>query len=150
VHYIAFNTFTCFSAMFTWPTITGIASFRTVANVFTANCVFGLALSPDGRTIATGNDAGLVKTWSLASGQEQIVLAGHCGEVRSVAFTPNGRRLASAGEDRTIRLWDLESRKEVLMLRGHIAPVNGIAFSPDGLSLASAGHDGEVKFWRMP
>jgi RNA polymerase sigma factor (sigma-70 family) len=64
--------------------------------------------SPDGRTLAwsgPGDDA--VHLLEVASGKERHRLAGHVGQVTSVAFSADGRRAVSASEDTTALVWDL-------------------------------------------
>jgi WD40 repeat protein len=67
--------------------------------------VWALALSPDGRLLATGGPDKAVRIWSVPEGKPLAVLEGHEGWVTSVAFSPDSRLLASGSNDRTVRLW---------------------------------------------
>jgi WD40 repeat protein len=111
----------------------------------------GLAFSPDGTRIASGNGDGTVSVWDAASGKVLVILRGHARVVSGVAFSPDGRRIATAGTDHTVKVWDAPSGQEVLTLRGHGEPVVSVAFSPDGRYLASASalhfEPGQVKLW---
>lgn len=68
----------------------------------------GLAVSPDGRFLASTGKEGLARIWSTADQTEVAVLIGHEGGVYSAVFSPDGKRLVTGGsEGFTIRLWDL-------------------------------------------
>ena len=77
-----------------------------------------LGFSPDGSTLATGSDDGLVKLWSAADGRLLATLKGHADSVRAVVFSPDGKLLASGGKDLTVRVWDVAEKKSALYARG--------------------------------
>jgi serine/threonine protein kinase/WD40 repeat protein len=73
-----------------------------------SNFIEGLAVSPDGRFLASLGDEGLVRLWVTADQTELATLIGHKGIVYTAAFTPDGAHLATAGmDDSTVRIWDL-------------------------------------------
>jgi WD40 repeat protein len=109
--------------------------------------VWGLAFTPDGRTVASASGDRTIKLWDVATGVEQATLRGHTDQVDAVAFSPDGKFLASASHDRTVRLWEFATLKEHALFQGHASRVTSVAFSPDGQWLASGSADKTVRLW---
>ena len=92
----------------------------------------GVALSPDGRTLAVGTDK-TIAFHDLESGREVRRLTSPLGETEGLAFAPDGKTLASGHGHETVLLWDL-ARCEVRarLAAKHFNPELVLAFSPDG------------------
>jgi RNA polymerase sigma factor (sigma-70 family) len=78
-----------------------------------AGAVGGLAVSPDGKLLATGGDGHAVRFVDLATGKDQPLPGGHAHELGLVAFAPDGKSLLTRGGDRSLRWWDPASGKEL-------------------------------------
>lgn len=103
--------------------------------------------SPDGETVLSAHEDGMVMLWDISGGSESGRLSGHTGVVRDAVFSPDGRLVASASEDETIRIWDVATGLEQRMLRGHSGFVRSLDWSPDGNRLVSGGDDALPRVW---
>jgi WD40 repeat protein len=111
--------------------------------------VFGAAISPDGRTIASASLDQTVRLWEVETGTCLRTLRGHDDGVWSVAFSPDGTLLASGGSNHGIRLWGQDGHC-LAILEGHTGWVHSVTFSPDGRLLATTGQDRTIRLWDVP
>ena len=120
-----------------WDTATGKPIGQLVAP--RRRRFLGIALSPDGKTAATVNDAAGMMTsiyvWDAVSGKQ---LHGKVEGVRAV-FSPDGKRIASA-DGIVIRTWDAATGKEKTPVPGPTGGVLCLSYSADGRSIV-AGYD---------
>jgi WD40 repeat protein/transcriptional regulator with XRE-family HTH domain len=109
--------------------------------------IWGLALSADGRLVASGGLDGMIMLWEAASGRRLLTLQGHTGQIYSMALNTDGRLLASGGLDGMVKLWEVPSGQILATLQAHTGGVFGVAVSGSGQLVASGGLDGTVKLW---
>jgi WD40 repeat protein len=108
-----------------------------------SGAVNGLALSPDGHTLASAGADATIRLWDARTGRQLGgPLLGHKNQVTDVAFSPDGRMLASAGVDGAVWVWGVRRRTRLCKLGVNRGTVAAVAFSPDGRTLASSGQGG--------
>lgn len=112
--------------------------------------LLALAVSPNGRYYATGNQDGTVHLWYADTGHD-LEMNGYPTKVRELAWDPKSRYVATGGATE-VTIWDMRGRgpagSKPLVLDAHTHLVSVLAFQPAGDQLASAGRDGNVIFWR--
>ena len=104
--------------------------------IATSNNGGGIAISPDAKTVATGQTDGLVAIWDLKSGLQLMTFMGHNAAVTAVVYSPDAKMIYSGSIDNTVRLWELQTGREIRLFRLR-SPVVGLAPSPDAKSLGS-------------
>jgi WD40 repeat protein len=108
-----------------------------------------LALSPDGKTAATGSWDNSIKLWDVASGKELRALAQHKGAVLALAFAPDGKTLLSGGDDKATVRWDVAGQVLETETATYKAAVEAVAFSPDA-KLFATGSAEKAHVWKLP
>jgi WD40 repeat protein/tRNA A-37 threonylcarbamoyl transferase component Bud32 len=120
-----------------------------------------VALSPDGKQIATVGKDNTIKVGDAVSGKELFTLSGHQAAIDALAFGPDGQRLASSSHDALVCLWDTATGRQVMALFGKSSGGHGLAWSTDGkrllrfatgiINLSNSAptrkSDGEVRMW---
>jgi hypothetical protein len=71
--------------------------------------VNALAVSPDGRTLASADVDQSIRLWDLATGTLKGRIHRDVGWVKTLAFSPDGRRIAFGGRDNTVQVRLLET-----------------------------------------
>ncbi len=103
-----------------------------------------LAISPDGRTIASAPAPSILVT-DAQTGATLRQLDGHKRVIVAMTFSNDGKLLASSSRDDTVRIWDRVSGKTMHVLRGHRKPPLSLSFSPEGEMLLTG--DDMIKLW---
>jgi WD40 repeat protein len=115
--------------------------------------ITGIALSPDGRTLAVTQRPGIgaVSLFDLEKETEpesaRDTFWGEGDSFTSVAYSPDGRTVVGADFVGHLFLWDAVARKRLPPREAHSNRIYRMAFSPDGKTLATAGPDARVKLW---
>jgi serine/threonine protein kinase len=103
------------------------------------NRLFCVAVSADGRRLASGGADRTVRLWALdQAGSPSLCLEGHTDQVSSVTFLPGGDVL-SGSHDGTVRLWDGKTGGAKGTLPGQVGRVTAVGFDRAGKRVAVAG-----------
>ena len=110
-----------------------------------------MALSPDGRTLATC-DYDSIQLWDVES--ERLLRDirtpgdGLSADYSVTLLSFDGELIAAGGSGGEVSVWRVRDGNLLWTEVGHDRDVTALAFSPDGDLLVSGGIDGKVKLWR--
>jgi WD40 repeat protein len=110
--------------------------------------VRGVAISPDGATLAATAANGTVSLHDPRTGKELRRLP---GKHHAVALTAGGRLVTGGLEEPGLRLWHAATGKQLWQLRGlgGLASWYRLAVTPDGGLLAAKGEGRSVHVWDL-
>jgi WD40 repeat protein len=108
-----------------------------------ASDVFSIAISPDGKKLASISNDGTAKVWDSATGRLLQTFPTWNGIISgiSIAFTPDGRYLLAPATQDSLKLWDISTGKLAQSYFGAFLDgiVNSVAISQDGELVAAGG-----------
>jgi WD40 repeat protein len=110
---------------------------QSAATYSNSDSATAIAISPDGRLVATTSTDKTVRILNAVSGVEILNKPDEKMTPQSVVFSPDGKRLAAAYSRHAVRVWDVSGGAELLKLQGKGRGITAIAYSPDGKILAS-------------
>jgi WD40 repeat protein len=111
--------------------------------------ILTLALSADGRTLATGQSPWGVDIWEVASGKHKRML--NSGDIPlALAFSPidNHVLAVATAYEKEIGLCNIRRRRRSCGLTGHTNSVRTLTYSSDGHYLLSGAADATVRVWQ--
>ena len=120
--------------------------------------VIQLALSHDGRLLASADLDKVVSIWNLESGKAIATIADVPDLSDALAFSPDGKVLACGGRPSAgginrdpgkVRLLRVSDGKLLATLDGYTSAIGSIVFSPQGRLLATGDVEG-IKLWNLP
>jgi len=99
---------------------------------------YGIAMSPDGKAVASGDTDSRIRVWDVKTGSTlQTFGEGHTSTVSALVFGSDSRTLVSGGNDGSIFSWNPETGQMVAQLQKPLRPqVESIAIGSNGKDIA--------------
>jgi WD40 repeat protein len=98
--------------------------------------VVGIAISKDGKLLATGSADSSIIIWDASTYQIMRRIAAHKGQVTTLDFSPDGKTLISGSTDKSLRLWNVMNGTEIRNYNSEFKQgIYQVKFSNDGTML---------------
>jgi WD40 repeat protein len=106
--------------------------------------IFDIAVSGDGKMLATAGGDHLVKIWDVGTQAEKAKLEGHVSQVLTVSFHPANAQLLSGGADQQLKVWDVNTRERIMTLGKHSAAINAATWEAGGAAVLAVTDTGAL------
>jgi WD40 repeat protein/transcriptional regulator with XRE-family HTH domain len=107
-----------------------------------------VAVSPDGKEVATGGSDRTIKLWNVPSGTLRLSIPVEDDFIWSIAYPPDGKSVAAVGLTGMIRFYDRKTGKVLASWDAGLGELSAVAFSPDGSKLAVVSNQAsDAKVW---
>jgi WD40 repeat protein len=129
-----------------------VTSRRVVRTIRTEHPLCGVAWSPDGTRVATG-DCGthyagsVARVWNAETGKLVFASKLQGGAIPTIAFSRNGKYLGTPNRVGFARIFDIGTGVVVSTFEDHTGEVLALAFSPDGNGVVTGSTDGTARVW---
>jgi WD40 repeat protein len=133
-----------------------------MASIPHADKVADVALSPDGRLLATAGMDGSALVWDCLTGRvvlqhrtsltvwapgDGVDMAAGYPAVTAVAFHPDGKRLAIGNSSGEVEFVAVETQRLVQKFEGHRKDIQRVVFNSKGDRMATASYDNTARIW---
>jgi len=105
-----------------------------------------IAISPDGKWLATAQANHTIKLYSLADGKPVREFSGHTAKVNHFAFSADSSKLLTSSNDKTVRLFTVSDGKEVGKIDAP-SEVNSVIWLAKEAKIATGHADHHVRIW---
>lgn len=111
--------------------------------------VLCLAISSDGKFLASGGRDKLIHIWSVETNYWLHTFKGHRDTVSGLAFRKATHQLFSCSHDRTVKIWNTDEMAYIDTLFGHQDSITGIDSLVRERAITAGGNDRTVRVWKV-
>ncbi|KAK9703116.1 pre-rRNA processing protein [Basidiobolus ranarum] len=111
--------------------------------------ILSLAVSSDGKYLASGGKDKLINIWSINENKHLVVFKHHKDTISGLAFRKGSNQLYSCSNDRSIKLWNIDELSYVETLFGHQDTITDIDTLSRENCVTCGGRDRTVRLWKI-
>ncbi|XP_064931116.1 U3 small nucleolar RNA-interacting protein 2 [Columba livia] len=115
-----------------------------------ASQVLCMAISSDGKYLATGDRNKLIMIWDTATCKRLHIFTGHRDAVSGLSFRKGTHQLYSGSHDRSVKVWNVAENAYMETLFGHQDIITGLDSLSRDCCVTAGGRDGSVRLWKIP
>jgi WD40 repeat protein len=92
--------------------------------------VLCVSFAPDGASLATGDEEGKIRFWTVPNGTPIPFAGSHDRAVTAMGWSTGGTVLVTGSADKTLRYWNIKDGTELAKIAAHDGKVNALAVLP--------------------
>ncbi len=102
---------------------------------------YGLAFSPDGKLLVSGDETSRMYVWDIAKGTKLREfprgVMSHGRGIQAISFSKDGKTMISTGKDDVVIFWDFATMKPKLRVAGNGVVFGSATLVPTGMVIAT-------------